>query len=243
MTQRARPVVTLTSDFGAGSPYVAAMKAAVLRACPEATLVDVAHSIPPFDLRAAAFVLWAGTRHFGPAVHLAVVDPGVGTSRRPIAVQLGESYFVAPDNGLLTMVLAESRPLVPTAVELRRPKGASATFEGRDVFAPAAGSLAAGHRIREMGDEASGLVRLPERAPRVLWVDNFGNLVTSLRPPVRGVKVGPVAITRSVRTFGEARHGELFFYTGSMELVEIGVREGRADRLLEAGPGTPVSAL
>ncbi|HEX6547585.1 MAG TPA: SAM-dependent chlorinase/fluorinase [Candidatus Dormibacteraeota bacterium] len=243
MTSAKRPIVTLTTDFGAGSPYVAAIKAAVLRQCPDAVLVDIAHTVPAFNLRAAAFMLWAGTRHFGPAVHLAVVDPGVGTERRALAVQLGESYFVAPDNGLLTMVLAESRPLVPTSVVLKRPEDASATFEGRDVFAPAAGALAAGHRLREMGEEAHGLARLRDSGPAVLWVDNFGNLVTSLRPPVMGVKVGPVTVARGVRTYGEARRGDLFFYTGSMGLVEIGVREGRADVLLQAGPGTAVAAV
>jgi S-adenosylmethionine hydrolase len=119
-----RPVITLTTDFGAGSPYVAAMKAALLAGCPEAALVDVSHAVSAFDMESAGFVLWAGTRHFSAgAVHLAVVDPGVGTARRPLAVQLGHAYWVAPDNGLLSLLLRES-DLAPAAVELRRPEGA-----------------------------------------------------------------------------------------------------------------------
>jgi len=239
----ARPVITLTTDFGAGSPYVAALKAALLAGCPDATLVDVSHSVSAFDLEGAGFVLWAGTRHFGEgAVHLAVVDPGVGTSRRPLAVQLGRSYWVAPDNGLLSLLLRES-PQSPAAVALHRPEGASPTFEGRDVFAPAAAALASGARLAAVGEPVDDLKQLPESPPRVLWVDAFGNLVTSLKPPVGGVKLGPVAVRRTARTYGEVGAGELFYYTGSMGFIEVGVRDGRADLLLAAGPGSAVQAL
>lgn len=241
---RARPVITLTTDFGSGSPYVAAIKAALLAGCPEATLVDISHGVSALDLESAGFVLWAGTRHFGAgAVHLAVVDPGVGTERRPVAVKVGHSFWVAPDNGLLSVLLRESPDQEPEAVELRRPEGAAPTFEGRDLFAPAAAALAAGQRLRALGAPATGLVSLGQRAPRVLWVDGFGNLVTSLKPPVGGVKVGPVSVRRAARTYGEVAPGELFVYTGSMGFVEIGVRDGRADLLLGAGPGTPVRPL
>jgi S-adenosylmethionine hydrolase len=239
----ARPVITLTTDFGAGSPYVAATKAALLAGCPDATLVDISHGVSAHDLEAASFVLWAGTRHFGEGtVHLAVVDPGVGTGRRPLAVQLGHSYWVAPDNGLLSWLLRESR-LQPTAVQLRRPEGASATFEGRDLFAPAAAALAAGARLATLGQSVDDVRRLPEPAARVLWVDSFGNLITSLKPPVGGVKLGPVSVRRAARTYGEVGPGELFYYTGSMGFVEVGVNGGRADLLLAAGPGTAVQAL
>lgn len=240
----ARPIVTLTSDFGAGSPYVAAMKAVVLAACPDAVLVDVSHTVPAFDIRAAAFVLWAGTRDFGPgAVHLAVVDPGVGTARRPLAVRVDGSWYVGPDNGLFARVLAEAGGGATEAVELDRPEGASATFEGRDVFAPAAATLAAGRPASEVG-RATAPPGVPEESePVVLWVDAFGNLVTSLRPPVQGVRIGAATVTRPARTFGEAEPGTLFFYTGSLGLVEVAMREQRADALLGARPGTPVRAL
>ncbi len=243
-TPTGRPVVTLTSDFGSGSPYVAAMKGVILSLCPEATLVDVSHSIPAFGIRAAGFVLWAGTRGFPPgSVHLAVVDPGVGTDRAPVALDLAGHFYVGPDNGLFSLLLDESRPHVPTVVELRRPPGASPTFEGRDVFAPAAAALAGGRRLADLGVPAGPLQRLPDRGPQVLWVDAFGNLVTSIKPPVRGLRIGAATITRQVRTYGEAPLGALFFYTGSMGFVEVGVREGRADTLLAAGSGTPVTVL
>lgn len=242
---RARPIVTLTTDFGAGSPYVAAMKGVILAACRDAVLVDVSHSVPAFDVRSAAFVLWAGTRHFpAGAVHLAVVDPGVGTERRAIALAIRGSLFVGPDNGLFSFVAGEAGAAQPELVELPRPEGASATFEGRDVFAPAAGALAAGATLKEVGKpSAGGVRRAAVDAPVVLWVDAFGNLVTSLRPPINGLRIGSATITRSARTYADAERGALFYYVGSMGYIEVGVREGRADVLLGAGPGTPVTPL
>ena len=111
------------------------------------------------------------------------------------------------------------------------------------MFAPAAAALAAGARLSTLGEPVQDLVRRPDPAPRVLWVDAFGNLVTSLKPPVAGLKLGPVAVRRGARTYGEVPDGEIFFYTGSMGFVEIAVSGGRADALLAAGPGTAVLAL
>src|SRR6266705_2144476 len=137
------PLVTFTSDFGSATPLVAAMKAVVLAGCPFATLVDVSHEVPRFDVFAGAFMLFAGTRHFGPhSVHLAVVDPGVGSTRRRLIVQAGGRFYIGPDNGLFAIVIDEVG--VQAVHELApRPHGAP-TFEGRDVFAPAAAALAAG---------------------------------------------------------------------------------------------------
>jgi hypothetical protein len=237
------PVVTLTTDFGAGSPYVAAMKAVLLRSCPDAVLVDVSHTVPPFDVLSGAFVLWAGTRHFAPgAVHLAVVDPGVGTERRPVALRRSGSWYVGPDNGLFGLVVEEGA--ADAAVELHRPATASATFEGRDVFAPAAAALATGRPASELGRPPPTPPQgLPVRGPAVLWVDAFGNLVTNLRPPAAPVRVNGREVTRTARTFGDAPAGEPFAYTGSMGYVEIGIPEGRADRLLGARSGTPIEPL
>ncbi len=241
-----RPVITLTSDFGEGSPYVAAMKARLLAGCPDATLVDVGHAVPPFDVVAGAFVLWAGTRHFERgAVHLAVVDPGVGGARRPVAVDVAGARFVGPDNGLFGLVLSEAGAGTRVAaVELPRPPEASPTFEGRDVFAPAAAALAAGAPLESLGAPlGSRLTPLPVAGPAVLWVDRFGNLVTNLRPPVRGLLVNGRAVRATARTFGEAQPDTPFVYVGSMGFVEIGVRQGRADERLDARPGTPVRPL
>ena len=238
------PLVTLTSDFGAGSPYVAIMKARVLAACPEAVLVDVSHSIPPFDIPSAQFVVWAATSEFpSGSVHLVVVDPGVGSERRPVALELDGRWYVGPDNGVFDMVIAEARGPV-RAVRLLRPADASATFEGRDVFAPAAGALAAGRPPESIGVPLEGEpVRLPPPPPSVLWIDNFGNLLTSLRPPVNGVRVGGREVKTHSRTYSQAPAATPFFYVGSLGLIEVGLREGRADDLLGARPGSAVEAL
>lgn len=223
------------------------MKARLLAGCPEASLVDVSHSVGAFDIHAGAFVLWAGTRDFPPgSVHLAVVDPGVGGPRRPLALQVNGSWFVGPDNGVFGMVLDDALEAAATVVvlELRRPPGASATFEGRDVFAPAAAALAAGRPLASVGIEVQGEpARLPPRPPSVLWVDNFGNLVTSLRPPVQGVRVAGREVRAAARTYAEAPAGQPFFYVGSMGLIEVGVREASAAALLGVGPGAPVEPL
>ena len=239
------PLITLTSDFGAGSPYVAAMKARLLDGCPDAVLVDVSHTVRPFDVTEGAFVLWAGTRHFAAgAVHLAVVDPGVGGRRRAVALELAGARYVGPDNGVLGLVLAETAGEV-RAVRLDRPAGASLTFEGRDVFAPAAAALAAGRRLETLGEPlaARELSRLPQSEPHVLWVDNFGNLVTSLKPPVSGLEVNGREVRAAAPTYADAPPNEPFLYEGSMGFVEIGIREGRADRRLGARSGTPLRPI
>jgi S-adenosylmethionine hydrolase len=239
-------VITLTSDFGEGSPYVAAMKARLLAGCPEAVLVDVGHAVPAFDVVAGAFVLWAGTRHFEQgAVHLAVVDPGVGGARRAVALEAAGSTYVGPDNGLFGLVLSEAAAGSPVrAVELFRPPETSPTFEGRDVFAPAAAALASGAPLESMGRPLAGaLTPLPVSGPVVLWVDRFGNLVTNVRPPVAGLVVNGRAVRATARTFDEAPPDTPFLYVGSMGFVEVGVRRGRADQRLEAGPGTALRPL
>lgn len=239
------PLITLTSDFGAGSPYVAAMKARLLAGCPDAVLVDVSHTVRAFDIRDGAFVVWAGARHFAPgAVHLAVVDPGVGGDRRAVAFELAGSSYVGPDNGLFGLVLAET-PGEPHAVRLRRPADASPTFEGRDVFAPAAAALAAGRGIETLGEPvpAGSLSRLELSEPCVLWIDHFGNLTTSLKTLPEGLEVGGRSVRAVARTFVEAPAGEPFLYLGSMGFVEVAVREGRADERLGARLGTPVRPL
>jgi hypothetical protein len=223
------------------------MKARLLAGCPHASLVDVSHSVGAFDVYAGAFVLWAGTRDFPRgSVHLAVVDPGVGGPRRPVALQVNGSWFVGPDNGIFGMVLEEARDAAArvVVVQLHPPRDASATFEGRDVFAPAAAALASGSPPDAIGSEVDvEPARLPARSPSVLWVDNFGNLVTSLKPPARGVRVGGREVRVAARTYAEAPPGQPFFYVGSMGLIEVGVREASAAQLLGVGPGTLVEPI
>jgi S-adenosylmethionine hydrolase len=185
-------IVTITSDFGTADGYAGAMKGVILSVAPEAQLVDLAHEIPPQDVRRAAFVLCVTTPFFPPeTVHLAVVDPGVGGQRRAIGLRTPVGLFVGPDNGLFSYVLAEAREW--TAVELADPSyhlaQVSDTFHGRDVFAPAAAHLAAGVRLEALGPPVTDPVCLP--LPRlavgpdwiegeVLHADRFGNLVTSV---------------------------------------------------------------
>jgi S-adenosylmethionine hydrolase len=223
------------------------MKAVVLAGSPSTTLVDVSHAVPPYDVVSGAFVLWVGARHFGPgAVHLAVVDPGVGTARRRVAFCLGGSFYVGPDNGLFGLVVSEADAAAdePDVVELERPPGASATFEGRDVFAPAAAALASGRPLDSLGARSRApLSPLPLSGPAVLWVDHFGNLVTSLKPPVAALRVGTALVDRVARTFHDAPPATPFLYVGSMGFVEVALRERSAASVLDARVGTPVEAI
>lgn len=221
------------------------MKARLVEGCPGATLIDIGHSVPAHDVLSGAFVLWAGTRHFGAgAVHLAVVDPGVGSERRPVAFELAGSFYVGPDNGLFGLLLVESEAAPGAVVELRRPRDASPTFEGRDVFAPAAAALCGGRALRSLGSTVVGpLAPLPLRSPAVLWVDGFGNLVTSLKPPAAALRVNGREISAVARTFSEAPPDTPFLYVGSMGFIEVAVRQARADDRLGARAGSPIELL
>ncbi|MCX7855393.1 MAG: SAM-dependent chlorinase/fluorinase [Anaerolineae bacterium] len=186
------PVITLLTDFGTEDEYVGVMKGVILSIAPEVRLVDLSHQIPPQDVRRAAFLLCSAVPYFPPdTVHLAVVDPGVGTQRRPLAVRTPAGTFIGPDNGLFSWVLAE----IPewTAVEIREPAyrlpRVSSTFHGRDIFAPAAAHLAAGLPLERLGPRVEDPVLLsPPRLEicagvlegEVLYADRFGNLVTSI---------------------------------------------------------------
>lgn len=186
------PVITLLTDFGTEDEYVGVMKGVILSVAPEVRLVDLSHRVPPQDVRRAAFLLSNAVPYFPPdTVHLAVVDPGVGTERRPLAVRTPVGTFVGPDNGLFSWVLAEVAGWA--AVEIREPAyrlpRVSSTFHGRDIFAPAAAHLAAGLPLERLGPRVTDPVQLP--LPRleigagvlegeVLYADRFGNLVTSI---------------------------------------------------------------
>jgi S-adenosylmethionine hydrolase len=202
-------------------------------------LVDVSHEVPRFDVSAGAFMLFAGTRHFpGGSVHLAVVDPGGGSSRRRLIVQAGGRFYIGPDNGLFAIVIDEVG--LQRTIELApRPHGAP-TFEGRDVFAPAAAALASGVPLESLGPPTDPPMVLPDTGPRVLWVDGFGNLVTNLKPPARRMRIHNHDITATATTYSEGRPNEPFVYVGSMGYLEVAVRETRADKLLGARPGMKV---
>jgi hypothetical protein len=245
-------IITLLTDFGTADGYVAEVKGALLRQVPAAVLVDVAHDLAPGDIVAAAYVLGRAWRAFPDStVHLAVVDPGVGTLRRALAGEAGGHRFVAPDNGLLTPVL-EGR--ASNLVALETPAGATATFHGRDVFAPAAARLAAGEPLAALGSAVVDPVLLPpallERRGRdllgvVVHVDRFGSLITNLP----GARLAPGALVRLGaydlelrQTFSDVAPGDPVAYVGSGGTVEVAVRDARADAALGLTRGVEVRA-
>jgi S-adenosylmethionine hydrolase len=248
-----RPTIALLSDFGTRDHYAGTMKGVVLGICPEAMLVDITHEIPAHDVLAGALQLAASYRYF-PAgtIFLAVVDPGVGSARRGIAVEAGDYKFVAPDNGVLTAVLQDAPP--KRIVELTERRYArptvSRTFEGRDRFAPAAAWIARGTQLPAFGRTLPDYKRIDIPPPAVdqdrlagavLLVDSFGNLVTNLdRRAVEAFsKAGPVQIVagghpvpRLVSTYTDIAPGEVCALFGSSDHLELaGHAESAADRL------------
>ena len=260
------PLVTLTTDFGTASGYVAEVKGAFFRqllaagqggagavtTCP---LVDLAHDLPPHDVAAAAwfvasscFVFPAGT------LHVVVVDPGVGTTRPIVYAEIADQRFLAPNNGLLSLAVARHGMTLARPVTI--PTTAAATFHGRDVFAPTAASLVAGDETG-LGSHLSELFSLPWPQPRetpegivgeVMHVDEFGNLITnlssSLLPRLEAagrINCGSTTINSVVTTYGEAAPGSTVALAGSQGFLEIAVVEGRADHQLAAGRGSIVT--
>jgi S-adenosylmethionine hydrolase len=243
-------LITLLTDFGLSDSYVAEVKGVLLSRAPGAVLVDVTHQVPPGDVPAGQFLLARAWRRF-PAgtVHLAVVDPGVGTTRRALAAAAGGHWFVAPDNGLLSFLEQ------PRFVSLPIPADAAPTFHGRDVFAPAAASLAAGARLEDLGSPVSDATHAPLPTPHhdgtavmgeVLYVDRFGTLISNIpgpevEPGVR-IRVAGTEVGSLRRTFGDVERGTLVALVGSGGTVEIAVRDGSAARLLGVGVGAEVRA-
>ena len=248
------PLIALTTDFGVSSPYVAEMKAVILSALPTARIVDVTHAVPPQSIRHAEVVLRATAFAFPlGTVHVVVVDPGVGTARRGIAVESRGLRFVGPDNGVLGIALAapEAR-----AVELDEPgffrHPIAPTFHGRDIFAPVAAELAAGLCLSDVGSAIDDA--LPSALPKpihadgqwrgeVLAADRFGNLTTTIPgdalKAAAWVRVGE-RVAQRVMTYGEASHGELLALVGSDGYVEIAVRDGSAAAVFNIDSGAPV---
>ncbi len=239
------PLVTLTTDFGSRDGYVGALKGVILSRCPDARIVDIAHGIEPGDVAAAAFVLAESAPYFPPdSVHLAVIDPGVGSARRALAARIGAQRYVAPDNGLLTRVLARERG--GRAVALDRPAywqpAPSAVFHGRDIFAPVAGALAAGTPLDAVGSALplEALVRAPWPTQRrtgedwlgeIVYVDHFGNLISNLIPegaPADGSVELCGRRIAAVRGYSDVAPGELLALVGSSGLLEVARRGGSA---------------
>jgi S-adenosylmethionine hydrolase len=256
-----RPIITLLTDFGTSDHYVGAMKGVILGICPQAQLVDISHEVTPYAITEAAFTLEQARRCFLPkTVHLVVVDPGVGSTRRPILAEAGGHYFVAPDNGVLSMVLdadPKHRIREITADRWFR-KPVSQTFHGRDIFAPVAAHLASGVTPAKFGKRIKDCLRLnyskPTQTPEnnstgvVIKVDRFGNIVTNFdqsysprlaAEPFR-IQIGAKAVTRIFPSYSAGPAGKPFAIWGSSGFLEISCKQQNAAEELEVAPGSAV---
>jgi S-adenosyl-L-methionine hydrolase (adenosine-forming) len=253
-------VITLTTDFGTADHFAGTMKGVILGIAPRVQIVDITHEIPPFELNEAGFVIAQAWKYFPKkTIHVVVVDPGVGSARRPILVEAGGHYFIAPDNGVLSMIY----DAMPHKVrEITNPKmmlkSISRTFHGRDIFAPAAAHLATGAAPAKFGKKIDDSIRnylmKPMQTSRhdysgiVLKVDRFGNLITNFHidqfPEVKirpiEVRAGMERLNRLALTYSETSIGELFVIVGSSGYLEVGANQASAAAKLGCGAGAPV---
>ena len=250
------PLITLTTDFGTFSPYVAAMKGVILSINPQAQLLDLCHTIPPQDVRYAAWFLREALPYFpSEALHVVVVDPGVGTERALLYVEVGRCRLLVPDNGLWTW-LEEVGPRRIILLQERRwwRETVSNTFHGRDILAPVVARLSLGLEPGQLGPARETWVQLPWPVPEqhgailegeVLFVDDFGNLITNLRGSGETsiVQLGEQSISRWVRSYGEASSGELVALISSGGWIEVAQVNGSAAAILGMGRGAKVRLL
>ncbi len=243
-------IITLTTDFGLSDGFVGMMKGVILGINPNATIVDLTHDIAPQNIEQGAFLFANAFRYF-PAntIHVVIVDPGVGSARRPIAAQVGETRFVAPDNGVLTMAMESLKPL-PCVVHLNRATywlgRVSQTFHGRDIFAPVAAHLSLGVPLESLGDPVNDWVRLPpsvavwragnEIVGRIVHIDRFGNAITNIGEEML-TAIDRARVETSVRgktlqglqsTYAMVERGEVLALISSSGHLEIAMREGNA---------------
>ena len=244
-------MITLLTDFGTADYFVGAVRGAILSVDPKAVIVDITHEIPPQDIEAGAFTLLACYETF-PAgtIHLAVVDPGVGSARRPIIVSANEQFFVGPDNGIFSYICDREpshRTFHITAEKYFRPSPSS-TFHGRDIFAPVAAALSKGVKPEELGSEVEDEVRLKslDTVPRVIHIDHFGNCITNItRDQLKSENAASLLINgrtiRDFRTFyGEDASKAPFTIWGSAGFLEISVNAGSAAKVLRVKRGDKV---
>lgn len=254
------PLITLTTDFGTRSPFVAAIKGVLLSINPSARVVDLSHEVPPYDIRHTAFFLAEALPYFPPGtLHVVVVDPDVGSERNVLYVSVAGQRLLVPDNGCWTL-LAEGHAQPLRVIKVTEPRFfrpvVSATFHGRDIFAPVAAYLSLGMNPADLGPVVTRWSELRWPAPtrtsdsisgEIIFVDHFGNLISNLSgavlttlPAPPRVTVGGTIATRRVRTYADARIGELVNLTSSSGLLEIAVVQGNAAAQLGAGVGTPI---
>jgi S-adenosylmethionine hydrolase len=259
-----RPIITLTTDFGLNDHFVGTIKGVILNIVPEVEIVDICHSVQAFDVLDGALTIAQSYSYFpSGTVHLVVVDPGVGTARRPILVTSDRHHFVAPDNGVLSMVYAREERLHIRHItaEHYSLQPVSNTFHARDVFSPVAAWLAKGVDPEKFGDEISDFVRFNAPKPKamdantlrgvVLKIDRFGNLITNITPqdapalfasapPQFKIRVGKHEITEIHSNYSEGAPGEVFGILGSMGYLEIAADRGSAAKIIGSGKGSEV---
>ena len=256
-------LVTLTTDFGLADHYVGSMKGVLLSRCPGVRIIDISHDVPPFSIYSGAYTIDQAAPYF-PAgtIHVIVIDPGVGTARKPILLEAMNQFFIAPDNGVLSMISArdakaEARELTNRDLWLTSP---SSTFHGRDIFAPVAAALASDvANAQKVGPILTKLELLPDLDARqikpgrwegkLLSIDRFGNAITNFRvdafrklPSSRfSMRVRKHGITTFKSTFGDAPEGVCFAYFGSSGYLELAVKQQSAAALLNASAGDRVT--
>lgn len=260
-----RPLITLTTDFGLSDHFVGTLKGVILNIAPEAEIVDISHSVQAFDVLDGALTIAQSYSYFpSGTVHLVVVDPGVGTARRPILVTSERHHFVAPDNGVLSLVYGREERLHIRHVTAEHYylQPVSNTFHARDIFAPVAAWLAKGVDPEKFGDEISDFVRFNAPKPKsangntlrgiVLKVDRFGNLVTNITPqdapmlfasdpaPFK-ILVGKHEITEIHSSYSGGTLGAVFGILGSMGYLEIASNRGSAAKIVGTGKGSEVT--
>lgn len=257
------PLITLTTDFGSTDHFVGVMKGVICGIAPKARIVDITHEVNAFEVSDAAFVISEAWRYFPKkTIHVIVVDPGVGSTRRPILAEMGGHFFLAPDNGVLSMIFAKEKAKVRhiTAEKLFL-KPLSRTFHGRDIFAPCAAHLGAGVLPAKFGKLIQDYLKLTIGQPTqtgkrnwtgaVLKVDHFGNLITNLhidefldiRTRPFELHVGLEKLTRLALTFSEGEAGEMFVIVGSSGYIEVAANQESAAKRLGCGVGSPVELV
>lgn len=258
-------IITLTTDFGLAEHYVGAMKGVICGINPLAQLVDITNSVPSYDLLDGAIAISQAYSYFpAETVHLVIIDPGVGSARRPIVAKAGTHIFVAPDNGVLSLVYAREEVIFVRHITaehyFRQP--VSNTFHGRDIFAPVAGYISKGVELDKFGDEITDYVRFAAPKPKpagpnswkgtVLKIDKFGNVITNFTPndipqlfqaqsPAFKLAVGKAEITKFHAAYANGAQGELFALLGSTGFLEISMNRGSAARASGAEKGSEIS--
>ena len=241
------------TDFGTSDHFVGTMKGVILNINPQVRIVDITHDVPPQDIHGAAFLINSAYRYFPVGtIHVAVVDPGVGSRRQAIICRTDTAYFVCPDNGVLSYILGDNtaRQVIALDNAAYRLSEVSHTFHGRDIFAPAAAHLSRGAPLGQFGNLANDLVRLPIPAPHVtrtaivgsvIWIDRFGNLITNITSDMLEsfgmdggfvIRAGRVEIWHLNRTYSESGKGECLAIVGSSGYLEISVNQGSAAQAL-----------